>query len=229
MKKTFRRIMYLERHLQIMQSSPFAAAPTSLYLICDGETSIRQGISVADFVSGAVSGGAGLIQYRHKNISAAAYEENLLRLMKICEGTRAVLVVNDHAALAEKFSLTLHLGQGDALPPDLRVLYGRSTHNTAELATALAAKPAPGYIALGTMFPSPTKPGIQTAQNFVEEFLGRVDLPLVLIGGITSENVSQLPQSPRIFYAVIGDAFRFGATQAGIAAYVESWRRNYPR
>lgn len=176
-------------------------------------------------MTGALDGGACYIQYRHKNISAAAYEENLLRLLKICEGTAAVLIVNDHATLAEKLSLPLHLGQGDFLPPDLKVLYGRSTHNTAELETALAAEPLPGYIALGTMFSSPTKPDIAPARNLVDEYLEATDLPLVLIGGITRENVSQLKRAPRIFYAVIGDAFRFGATRSGIAKYVESWPR----
>lgn len=208
-----------------MQSSPFAAAPTSLYLICDGETCDRHGISLEDFVFGAVSGGAGLIQYRHKNISAAAYEENVIKLLEISEGTKATLIVNDHAAVAERFSLPLHLGQGDVLPRDLRVLYGRSTHNIAELALALAAEPPPGYIALGTMFRSPTKPDIEPARALVEEYLERTNLPLVLIGGITRDNVSQLPRKARIFYAVIGDAFRFGSTRAGIAEYVTVWPR----
>jgi thiamine monophosphate synthase len=107
--------MYLERHLQIMQSSPFAAAPTSLYLICDGGACNAHNLRIEDFMTGALDGGACYVQYRHKNISAAAYEENLLRLIKICEGTAAVLIVNDHATLAEKFSLPLHLGQGECL------------------------------------------------------------------------------------------------------------------
>lgn len=208
-----------------MQASPFTAPLTSLYLICDGESCARQGILLKDFIAGAVLGGAGLIQYRHKNISAAAYEENLVSLLEITKGTKATLLVNDHAAIAEKFSLPLHLGQGDVLPHETGVFYGRSTHNLEELAHALAAHPPPGYIALGTMFRSPTKPDIEPARPLVKAYLERTDLPLVLIGGITRDTVSELPQSPRIFYAVIGDAFRFGATRSGIEKYVALWPR----
>lgn len=206
-----------------MQASPFAAPPTSLYLICDGETCEKHGLPVENFLAAAVAGGAGLVQYRHKNIDAQAYAVNLARLSEIVKGTPATLIVNDHAALAEKFSLPLHLGQGDLLPRDLKIPYGRSTHNFEELNLALAAKPAPGYIALGTMFPSPTKPDVAQARVLVDEYLRKTELPLVLIGGITCENVALLPASPRIFYAVIGDAFRFGANAGGIRKYVADW------
>jgi thiamine-phosphate pyrophosphorylase len=215
--------MRLERHLDIMEASPFAAVKTSLYLICDGETCEAHGLSCEDFITGAVAGGAGMVQYRHKNISPAQYGKNLLNLKKICEGSKVTLIVNDHADIAEKFSLALHLGQGDVLPQNLTVPYGRSTHNFEELGLALAANPAPGYIALGTMFPSAVKPDVISARALVDEYLKRTALPVVLIGGITADNVNLLPQSPRISYAVISDAFRFGATKAGIEKYVRTW------
>ncbi len=208
-----------------MEASPFAASSTSLYLICDGETCRDRGLPYEDFFAGAIAGGAGMIQYRHKNIPEPEYEKNLLRLVKVCEGSQVTLIVNDHAQIAEKFSLPLHLGQGDALPRDLRVPYGRSTHNFAELAIALAAEPPPGYIALGTMFPSTVKPDVIPARDRVDEYLKRTALPLVLIGGITADNVRFLPRSPKIFYAVISDAFRFGATKEGIEKYVKAWPR----
>ena len=203
-----------------MHASGIFSNGPSLYLICDGGTCEKRGIHLTDFVTGATKGGCRTIQYRHKKISAREYETNLLPMIDICRSTGASLVVNDHAALAEKYALPLHLGQEDALPAALTVPYGRSTHGFAELALALKAEPSPAYIALGTMFPSPTKPEVATNRHLVADYLTRTSLPLVLIGGITLDNVHALPQSERIHYAVIGDALRFGANQEGITKFV---------
>ncbi len=88
---------------------------------------------------------------------------------------------------------------------------------------ALAAKPAPDYIALGTMFPSGTKTDVATNRDLVQEYIRLTDLPLVLIGGITLDNVVELPRSERIYYAVIGDAFRFGNMPADIEKYARAF------
>lgn len=206
-----------------MRASRILSDENKLYLICDGETCAERGISSADFVTGAVRGGAKTIQYRHKNISAAAYAHNISPLAEIAAAAGATLIVNDHAEVAEQLQLPLHLGQDDMLPKNSRTPYGRSTHSRSELEIALAANPAPDYVALGTMFPSGTKKDVATNRGLVQEFIRVTDLPLVLIGGITLDNVAELPRSERIFYAVIGDAFRFGATAAGIRQYISHW------
>jgi len=193
----------------------------SLYLICDGETCARHDITLADFVAGAVAGGATTIQYRHKGISPLAYERNLSEILPLAQS--AILIVNDHAEIAERLRLPLHLGQNDALPPQLTVHCGRSTHSLAELESALAATPPPTYIALGAMFASATKPDVATNRHLIEKFLARTTLPLVLIGGITLENARTLPRSERIFYAIIGDVFRYGTTSRAVQRYVEEW------
>lgn len=203
----------------LMQAIHFASP---LYLICDGEACETRSLSLADFVAGALQGGAKTIQYRHKRISVEVYEKNLVELASLCQ-RRAMLIVNDHAALAEKYALPLHLGQEDTLPQNFTQPYGRSTHSIAELDIALTAKPAPSYVALGTMFPSPTKPEIEPNRNLIPEYLKRTALPLVLIGGITLENAGLLPKSERIAYAVIGDAFRYGVTAAAVRDYVAAW------
>lgn len=206
-----------------MPASRILSPASKLYLICDGETCAARGISLVDFFRAALAGGAKTIQYRHKNISAAEYAQNLSPLFQIAADFQATLIVNDHADVAEQLQLPLHLGQDDPLPKNLRTPYGRSTHSIRELEMALAAKPAPDYIALGTMFPSGTKTDVAANSGLVEDYIRLTDLPLVLIGGITLDNVAELPRSDRIFYAVIGDAFRFGATPADIKQYVEHW------
>lgn len=203
-----------------MPASRILSPASKLYLICDGETCAARGISANDFFRAAIDGGAKTIQYRHKNILADEYAVNLRQLLKFAAGTGVTVIVNDHADVAEQLQVPLHLGQDDPLPENLRTPYGRSTHSLAELKIALEAKPAPDYIALGTMFPSGTKKDVATNRGLVEQYIRLTDLPLVLIGGITLDNVAELPRSDRIFYAVIGDAFRFGATPDGIKKYV---------
>lgn len=206
-----------------MHTSRILSASNHLYLICDGELCAAKGISLADYVTGALKGDCKTIQYRHKGISAREYEQNLLALIPRCAAAGAKLIVNDFAELAQKHALPLHLGQDDALPANLTVPYGRSTHSLTELDWALGANPAPDYVALGKMFDSATKPDVANNRQLVNEYLKRTDLPLVLIGGITLDNVHELPQSERIHYAVIGDAFRFGVNSAGIAKFVRSF------
>lgn len=193
-----------------------------LYLICDGETCERHGLPLPEFVRGAVAGGVRIIQYRHKNITATTFETNLLRLLPLCRD--ALLVVNDHAEIAERYRLWLHLGQEDTLPAKLTVPYGRSTHSLAELDDALSCEPQPAYVALGTMFASSTKPDVKTNRLLIAEYRKRTALPLVLIGGITLENVHELPQAGDIYYAVISDTFRFGASVEAIQKYVAAFK-----
>lgn len=204
-----------------MSASPLLPGCGNLYLLCDGETCERHGMPVADFIRSAADAGAKIFQYRHKNTLAAQYEENLLRLLPLVP--EAALIVNDHAEIAARHRLPLHLGQDDTLPADLRVPYGRSTHSLTELEYALTRNPPPAYIALGTMFASPTKPEVSSNRSLIAEYRKRTPLPLVLIGGITLDNVRDLPRADDIFYAVISDAFRFGATRAGIKKYIESF------
>lgn len=208
-----------------MQASAIFTADHKLYLICDGATCEAKGIALGDFMTGALDGGACYIQYRHKGITPEAYEKNLKWMHALCAetGGEVKLIVNDHAGLAEKYELPLHLGQGDLLPRGLKVPYGRSTHNRAELELALKASPPPDYIALGAMFPSPTKPGIRSAAHLISGFREICDLPLVLIGGITLDNVESLPRGERIFYAIISDVFRDGATTEAVRNYVREW------
>ena len=85
------------------------------------------------------------------------------------------------------------------------------------------------YVAFGAFYDTTSKPkeklekwGTPTPDilHWWSEFM---TVPCVAIGGITLDNARDLPHSERIFYAVIGDAFRFGATMEGIEKYAKAW------
>lgn len=204
--------------------SPLKPGCGNLYLICDGETCERHGMQPGDFMRSAMDAGVKILQYRHKGISPQQYETRLQELLPHCAGLN--LIVNDHAEIAARYHLPVHLGQDDPLPADLSIPYGRSTHSLDELDSALSCTPAPAYVALGAMFASNTKPGVATKRSLISDYRARTKLPLVLIGGITLDNVRVLPRADDIYYAVIGDAFRYGATPHRIAEYVRHFAQD---
>jgi len=147
--------------------------------------------------------GAGTIQLRAKNLNDDEALQLVVDALEVIKGTRAKLVVNDYwRAAIEARAQHLHLGQEDLAEADLDAIraagltLGISTHDDAELATALAAKP--DYVALGPIFPTTLKSMRFAPQGIpkIAEWKKRVgSIPLVAIGGI------KLEQAPEIFAA----------------------------
>ncbi|SHN79806.1 thiamine phosphate synthase [Bradyrhizobium erythrophlei] len=147
--------------------------------------------------------GVGTIQLRAKNLTEADALQTVKDALEVIRGTAAKLVVNDYwrAAIATG-AKHLHLGQEDLSQADVPAIraagltLGISTHDDAELETALAAKP--DYVALGPIFPTTLKSMRFAPQGIakITEWKQRVGaIPLVAIGGI------RLEQAPEIFAA----------------------------
>jgi thiamine-phosphate pyrophosphorylase len=122
-------------------------------------------------------------------------------------------VVNDYwrAAIAAG-ARHLHLGQEDLADADVAAIrkagltLGISTHDDAELETALAAKP--DYVALGPIFPTTLKSMRFAPQGIpkITEGKKRVGhLPLVAIGGIKLEHASEIFKAGADSIAVVSD------------------------
>ncbi|MBX3746284.1 MAG: thiamine phosphate synthase [Verrucomicrobiae bacterium] len=110
------------------------------------------------------------IQLRAKSWSPDRIEATAARLVPVCRDHGVRLVINDHPDIAARVGAPLvHLGQEDffgphpdhpaasapSIPDTLGL--GFSTHAPDQARRALAAGPA--YIAIGPVFPTPTKPG----------------------------------------------------------------------
>src|SRR5947209_1481231 len=101
--------------------------------------------------------GVGTIQLRAKDLNDAEALQLVTDALEITRGTPAQLVVNDYwRAAIVAGARYLHLGQEDLADADLKAIreaglsLGISTHDDAELETALAAQP--DYVALGPIF-----------------------------------------------------------------------------
>ncbi len=144
-----------------------------------------------------LAGGAQAIQLREKQLNDRELLERAARLRSICERHGALLIINDRADIAAAAAHGVHLGQDDLPVGEARRIVGAnsiiglSTH-TLEQAKAALEDP-PDYLAVGPMFPSPTKPQDHIAGpatlNAVREI---TSLPLVAIGGITADNAAEL-------------------------------------
>jgi thiamine-phosphate pyrophosphorylase len=131
----------------------------------------------------------------------------------VIKGTDAKLLVNDYwRAAIVAGAKHLHLGQEDLAKADLKAIrdagltLGLSTHDDAELETALRAKP--DYIALGPIFPTTLKSMRFAPQGIpkITEWKKRVgDIPLVAIGGIKLEQAREIFAAGADSIAVVSD------------------------
>lgn len=161
----------------------------------------------------AIDGGAVLLQYRDKTSDAARRLGEARALAALCAQRRIALVVNDDVELAlASGAMGVHLGETDADIASARAVLGRcaivgvSCYDSLERARVLAAAGA-NYLAFGSFYPSPTKPNARTATIQLLREAKAFGLPLVTIGGITSENGAALVAAGANYLAVISGVF----------------------
>lgn len=157
--------------------------------------------------------GVGTIQLRAKNLDDPQSLQMVCDALAVTRGTPTKLVVNDYwRAAIIGGARHLHLGQEDLVDADLREIrkagltLGISTHDDAELETALAAKP--DYVALGPIFPTTLKAMRFAPQGIakITEWKRRVGgIPLVAIGGIKFEHAREIFAAGADSIAVVSD------------------------
>jgi thiamine-phosphate pyrophosphorylase len=157
--------------------------------------------------------GVGTIQLRAKDLNDAEALQIVTDALAITEGTQAKLVVNDYwRAAIVAGAKYLHLGQEDLADADLKAIreaglsLGISTHDDAELETALKAKP--DYVALGPIFFTTLKSMRFEPQGIakITEWKQRIGtIPLVAIGGIKFEHAAEIFAAGADSIAVVSD------------------------
>ena len=187
--------------------------PRGLYAITPDE---RYTPRLLALVSAAVAGGAVLVQYRNKTASPELRREQITALLPVCHAAGADLIVNDDVELAIELDADgVHLGCDDA-PESLAAvrqllgpnrILGVSCYNDFSLAQNAAVIGA-DYLALGSLFDSPTKPAaVKATLELVAEVRRRFGLPVVAIGGITIANAPSVIAAGADLLAVITDLF----------------------
>ena len=182
---------------------------------------------LTECVAAALDGGAATIQYRSKTAAPALRLKQALALRALCDRRGAILIVNDDIDLAHAVGARgVHLGRGDAAIAVARsrlgptALVGASCYDSLARAEAAVAEGA-DYIALGSFFPSTTKPAAARAQfPLLTAAKGQWSVPVVAIGGITPDNAGALIEAGADAVAVISALFDAADIAAAARSFV---------
>ncbi len=172
--------------------------------------------------------GVGTIQLRAKDLDDSQALQIVSDALEVIKGTPAKLVVNDYwRAAVVAGARHLHLGQEDLAEADLKAIrdaglsLGISTHDDAELETALRADP--DYIALGPIFATTLKSMRFAPQGIpkITEWKKRIgDIPLVAIGGIKLEQAREIFAAGADSIAVVSDVTQNTDPDARVRAWL---------
>ena len=175
--------------------------------------------------------GVGTVQLRAKNLNDSEALQMISDALAVIKGTATKLVVNDYwRAAVVAGAKHLHLGQEDLADADLDAIrdagltLGLSTHDDAELVTALRAKP--DYIALGPIFPTTLKSMRFAPQGIpkITEWKKRIgSLPLVAIGGIKLEQAREIFAAGADSIAVVSDVTQNPDPDARVRAWLTTF------
>ena len=152
-------------------------------------------VETARIVGAALDGGATVIQLRKKSMPMLEQYRLALALRTLTRAHEALLIINDHADLAVAADADgVHLGQDDLPPAAVRALpgfdgrlIGRSTHSLAQ--AQLAVHEGADYVAVGPVYPTPTKEGRPAVgTGLIARVAGVIDRPFVAVGGIDLGN-----------------------------------------
>jgi len=203
-----------------------------LYAVTPDEPDTRV---LADKVRRALAGGARAVQFRNKSANPALRREQAAALFALCREAGVPFIINDDLDLALAIDADgVHLGRDD---PDIAraratlgpgKLLGASCYDRIELALAACANGA-DYVALGSAFPSATKPSATRAPlSLFREVRARIDLPIVAIGGITPENAPSVIEAGADAVAVISALFDRPDIQAAARQFDRFFRKKNP-
>lgn len=198
-----------------------------LYVLTDE----RLGEGLIEAVAAALAGGARLVQYRDKSRDKDRRRAEARQLRELTRRLGALLIVNDDPALAAEVRADgVHLGREDTDIAAARHLLGEaaiigiSCYDSLELGREAAAAGA-GYVAFGSVFPSPTKPGaVRAPLELFAAAKRELGVPVCAIGGLTPANAGPVIAAGADMLAVVSAVFFApdGNIERAARAFVEA-------
>lgn len=145
----------------------------------------------------ALKAGIKWIQYREKNLSRRKILEYAYKIREITSKYGSILTINDYLDIAISVKADgVHFGQEDFPAEEAKRLFsgiiGISTHNINEAKEAEII--GVDYIGFGPVFKTTTKKdALEPRETSMISFIcKKINIPVVLIGGIKIGNVSSL-------------------------------------
>ncbi|NOT45454.1 MAG: thiamine phosphate synthase [Acidobacteria bacterium] len=180
-------------------------------LVSERRRLASRGATLPDLVAGAAAAGVHLVQVREPDLTARELSALVRRCVDAVAGTHARVVVNDRLDVAlEAGAHGVHLrgtsfaarGLRALVPPGF--LIGRSVHDAHE-AGELGGPGDVDYIVAGTVFPTSSKPGrAAEGAGWLAAVVAATTVPVLAIGGVTLDRVSDVARSGAAGLAAIG-------------------------
>ena len=154
--------------------------------------------ALMDQIAAAIDGGAGIVQLREKHLDHDAFLREARRFVALCREKGVISIINDAVDIAAAVGADgVHVGQSDlaagrareVLGPDK--LIGVSAHSVEEALAAQAA--GADYLGVGAAFVTGTKTdAAPISRDTIRAITAAVDIPVVAIGGISRDNITEL-------------------------------------
>ena len=178
-----------------------------LYLVTDSE--ILKDRDFYKCIEDAIKSGVTMVQLREKNADGKEFLEKAIKLRKLTNKYNTTFVINDRIDIAILVDADgVHIGQSDIDAVSARKLLGDnkiigvSARNLQE--AKIAKENGADYLGIGAMFSTSTKSDAKLVSfDTLEEITNEVNLPFVLIGGITLDNVKKLKHFKPDGYALV--------------------------
>lgn len=161
----------------------------------------------------ALKGGITFLQLREKDLKEEDFMKEAMELKELCHSYHVPFVINDNVELALKVQADgVHVGQKDMEAGKVRQLLGEGkiigvSARTTEQAIA-AEQGGADYVSVGAVFGTNTKhDAVKVEKETIKAITEAVNIPVISIGGITGENVSELKDTGICGVAVVSAVF----------------------
>jgi thiamine-phosphate pyrophosphorylase len=198
----------------------------ALYLITDRTIS---GLSHVEMTRQAISTGIKIIQLREKLMSKREFYKEALSVRTLSVRHRMILIINDYVDIAMAVDADgVHLGQEDMPLEEARRIFGKnkiigvSTHTLKQAIDA--ERRGADYIGFGPIFKTTTKDaGHPKGINSLIEVKRHIKIPVVAIGGINLENVSDVLRV-RVDAVAVASAILSGDMKTNIKRFLTTMK-----
>ena len=177
-------------------------------------------------VETACRSGVTIVQLREKNLTTHQYYQLAKQVKEITDTYQVPLIIDDRLDICLAVDAAgLHIGDDELPVPVARQVLGPDkilgvTAKTVKRALE-AEEGGANYLGTGAIFPTTTKENAPiTLISTLKTICQRVAIPVVAIGGLTSENIDQLMGTGIAGVAVVRDLMQAEDIEAKTQAFL---------
>lgn len=209
---------------------PISEKKLTLYAVTDRKW-LKDGQTLAGQVEQAILGGVTVVQLREKHADLEAFLALAREVKSVTDRYQVPLIINDNLEVALAVDAAgIHVGQEDLAADAVRQRIGDKkvlgvSAQTVEQALA-AERAGADYLGVGAVFPTSSKAdAVEVDFATLQAICRAVQIPVVAIGGITADNMTDLQDSGIVGVAVISAIFSQPDVKAAAQRLAAQWSR----